>query len=216
MLRCATMVAVVLGLVLVLGMTAQAFSLGAGAQLTGGIGPQAVGTVRFGAIGLEADVAAASRTEEISGSSVILSGAFLSLLIKYYLPIGPVVAYLGGGGVGAGLDLLVAGGGASASLISGTVTGQQAVAGIEYRLGGFPLVIYGGATWLNFSELKVTVLGQSENILEPTGSLSRWARGLSCGSAEGRPSRHRRRAQSKEGLCESSSSSRSYWPLCCS
>lgn len=164
MFRCATTVAIVVGFVLVLGVNAQAFSLGAGAQLTGGIGPQAVGTVRFGAIGLEADVAAASHSEAVQGGSIIVSGAFVSLLLKYYLPVGPVVAYLGGGGVGAAVDLSVSGGGQSASLISGTVTGQQAVTGIEYRLSAVPLVVYGGATWLNFSELEVTLFGQSATV----------------------------------------------------
>jgi len=158
---------IVLAVVFLLSSNALAFELGGGVEFTGGIGLQGVAAARFGMIGFQGGVATANQRESLGeGTELTLSGAYVSMLLKYYLGMGalPVSAYIGAGLVGAAIDLSASQGDTSVSIFSGTVSGQQAAAGVEFRVPNFPAVLYGGLTYMNFSELKVEILGVETSV----------------------------------------------------
>lgn len=162
MLRCVPVVAVLFGTMLALSPVAQAFDLGGGAEFTSGLGLQGVGQLRFGSIALQGGIAAASRSEPAGeGVTVTLSGAYISLLAKYYFQLGdlPISAYLGAGAVGAAIGLSASDGTTTAEIFSGAVGGQEVVAGAELHPRGLPVGLYAGVNYINFSDLEVTLFG---------------------------------------------------------
>lgn len=157
----------VLGIAFLLSPNTSAFNLGGGVEFTSGIGLQGVAAARFGAIGFQGGVAMASRSEAVGeGAELTVSAAYISLLLKYYLQMGalPVSGYAGAGLIGAAIDLSGSQNGTSVDIFSGTATGQQALAGVEFQMPNFPAVLYGGVTYLNFSELEVELFGITTSV----------------------------------------------------
>jgi len=154
--------AIVFGIVGLFNSNVFAVDIGIGAEYLSQLGPQLAGQVGFGNWGVQAAFTGASYSEPVEGGSITVSVSYLSLIAKYHIPIGPVKAYAGFGGIAAGVFLTGESGGTSVDAASGIASGQTIIVGADYKLSNLPIAFYGGLSYLNFSELEFEVFGVSQ------------------------------------------------------